>query len=79
MKKPVIGSKLGGIPEIVQNGGNGFLVPPGDTDKLSEAIELLANDRHLRKQMGEMGRKIFEEKFTEKQMINAVEAVYDDV
>ena len=79
MKKPVIGSELGGIPEIVQNGENGFLVPPGDPDKLSEAIELLVNDSHLREQMGKMGRRVFEERFTKERMINALEATYDSL
>ena len=39
MRKPVIGSELGGIPEVIENGVNGLLFPPGDTDKLLYAID----------------------------------------
>jgi glycosyltransferase involved in cell wall biosynthesis len=78
MRKPVIGSELGGIPEVIENGVNGLLFPPGDTEKLSYAIDILASDKHLREQMGQTGRKVFEKKFTGKQMINAIEAIYDD-
>jgi glycosyltransferase involved in cell wall biosynthesis len=77
MRKPVIGSELGGIPEVIENGVNGLLFPPGDTDKLLYAIDLLAKDKDLRERMGQMGRKIFEKKFTERQMIDAIEAIYD--
>jgi len=77
MKKSVIGSDLGGIPEVIEDDSNGLLFPPGDVDRLSSAIERLANDRHLREQMGEMGRKLFEEKFTKEQMINSIETIYD--
>ena len=79
MRKPVIGSELGGIPEVIENGVNGLLFPPRDTGRLSNAIDLLASDNHMRERMGQMGRRIFEKKFTERQMINAIEAVYDDI
>ena len=78
MRKPVIGSALGGIPEVIENGVNGLLFPPGDTEKLSYAIDILASDKHLREQMGQIGRKVFEKKFTGRKMINAIEAIYDD-
>jgi glycosyltransferase involved in cell wall biosynthesis len=77
MRKPVIGSELGGIPEVIKNGVNGLLFPPGDASGLSYAIDLLANDRHMRERMGQTGRRIFERKFTERKMISAIEAIYD--
>lgn len=52
MGRPVIGSDLGGIREIIQHGENGFLVPPGDPDALSQAIITLLNDRNRTEQMG---------------------------
>lgn len=44
---PVIGSAVGGIPEIVQDGRNGFLVPPGDENALSSRLEQLLTDPAL--------------------------------
>lgn len=41
-KTPVIGSDIGGIPEVVQDGKNGFLFKPGDSDELASLIETIA-------------------------------------
>ena len=61
---PVIGSEVGGIPELVRNGYNGLLVPPADPQKLAQAIEHLVENPTLLKQMGARGRKRVEEEFT---------------
>lgn len=50
--KPVIASNVGGIPEVVKNMENGFLVDPGNIDELSDSIITLVNDRELRNKMG---------------------------
>ena len=41
---PVIGSSVGGIPDIIEDGKNGILVPPGDVDKLAQAIKKVLED-----------------------------------
>ena len=61
---PVIGSDVGGIPELVQNGMNGLLVPPANPEKLARAIEELAENPTARRQMGLRGRKSVEENYT---------------
>jgi glycosyltransferase involved in cell wall biosynthesis len=55
--KPVVGSAIGGIPEIVANGTSGFLVSPGDEKALTEAILRLLKDPHLSAQFGREGKK----------------------
>ena len=77
MSLPVIGSDIGGIPEVIENQVNGFLVPPGDVDQLAHAIETLDSDQNLRMRMGQRGRKIYEEKFTLSRMIQQIEALYN--
>ncbi len=52
-KKPVVATNVGSIPEVVDNGKTGFLVPPKDSKALSESIIKLLKDDKLRKQMGE--------------------------
>lgn len=55
--KPVIVSDAGGLPEVVDDGVTGFVVPRRDSVKTAEAIERLVNDTALRKQMGDNGRE----------------------
>ena len=54
-KKPVVVTNVGSIPEVVEEGKTGFIVPPGDPDALAHAITQLLNNESLRKQMGENG------------------------
>ena len=53
----VAGSRVGGIPEVVADGGTGLLVPPGDPAALAGAINALVADPALAAQMGQEGRK----------------------
>ena len=55
--KPVIATKVGGIPYRVRHMENGVLVPPRDPKALAEAIMLLANDKELAKKLGAEGRR----------------------
>lgn len=53
---PVIASRVGGLPEVVEDGETGFLVPPGDERALRERVETLLGDRALAFRMGEKAR-----------------------
>jgi len=61
---PVVSTFEGGIPDIVEDGVTGFLVPQKNVETLAEKIELLINNPGLRQQMGEVGRKKYEKEFT---------------
>ena len=63
MKLPVISTKATAIPEIVDDGVNGFLVQPNDEQALAEALMKLMDDVNLRKRLGENGRRKVEERF----------------
>jgi glycosyltransferase involved in cell wall biosynthesis len=76
---PVIGTEVGGIPEVIEEGGNGFLVSPGSSEQLAEALKKLINDQALRTGMGRRGRQIYEEKFTMPKMIQQIETLYDQL
>jgi len=73
---PVIGTNLGGIPEVIADGENGILVPPARVDHLANALKRLANDREARLRMGRRSRQIYEAKFTLDGMIRHIEALY---
>jgi glycosyltransferase involved in cell wall biosynthesis len=61
--KPVIASRAGGIVDIVDDGGNGFLVPPGDAQALAGAIATCMDDPGRARRMGERGRATAAERF----------------
>src|SRR3954468_15403229 len=60
---PVITTRIGGIPEIVDDGRSGFLVDPGDEQGLVRALRDLVESPELRARMGALGRRIVEERF----------------
>lgn len=61
---PVVVSNVGGLPELVEHGFNGLLVPPSDPPALAQALERLAVNPEERRAMGERGRDRVEERFT---------------
>ncbi len=60
---PAVASNTMGIPELIEDGGTGLLVPPGRPRELATAIERLAGDRSLRRRLGEAGRRRVIEEF----------------
>ena len=55
--KPVIASRTGGIPEVVEDGVTGILCEPGDVDQFARALSRLVEDSDLRSEMGKSGRE----------------------
>jgi glycosyltransferase involved in cell wall biosynthesis len=76
MRKPIVSTTAGGIPEVVQDGVNGILVPPKDPDALASAIIRLIEDLELRNKYGNAGRRIVEERFTADKVVEGTLAVY---
>lgn len=76
---PVIGSRTGGIPEVIQDGVTGFLVEPGNVPALRQALLTLARDGELRRRLGQEGRKMVRERFRWNTSLDAIERVYRDV
>jgi glycosyltransferase involved in cell wall biosynthesis len=59
--KPVVASRIGGIPELVQHGQDGLLFEPGNAGEMADCIRTLAVDSCLRRQLGQSARKKIEE------------------
>jgi glycosyltransferase involved in cell wall biosynthesis len=49
---PVIGSRVGGIPDLIEDGTSGFLVPPSDATSLEKSMHIVLSDRELRDKLG---------------------------
>jgi glycosyltransferase involved in cell wall biosynthesis len=64
MKKPVVATNVGGIPELMKDGETGFLVEKGNSEEWIKKISILIDSKEKRKEMGENGRKFVEENFS---------------
>ena len=78
MEKPVVASRVGGIPDLVKDGINGFLTTPGDAKGLAESIKKLLNDKKLAISMGKEGRKRVTDKFSAETMVRSINNVYTE-
>jgi glycosyltransferase involved in cell wall biosynthesis len=78
MGTPVVAARSGALPEIVEDGATGLLVPPGDVDALRDALERLLSDQALRRQMGAAARRRAEQ-FSESTVVPRLERVYRDL
>ncbi len=73
---PVVASRIGGIPEMIEDGKTGYLFSPGNLNELSELIIKLLKSPELMKQMGDAGRKKVQETFTITNMIDNITNIY---
>ncbi|MES9970800.1 MAG: glycosyltransferase [Candidatus Thiodiazotropha sp.] len=76
---PIVAVEAGGMPEVVEDGVNGLLVPPGSDEALANAIHQLLADEALRQRMGESGREKMRRDFSVEQMVLGNLAVYRDL
>jgi len=76
MRVPVIATNIGGLPEVVEDGKTGILVPPGDVNALCSAIKYLVNNPEARLKMGENGRLRVLEKFTIEENVRKTEDIF---
>lgn len=80
--RPVISTRMGGIPDIVQDGKTGFLIAPDDQSALEKALETLISDPERRRRMGDAGRAVVEENFssavTVPRILNAMKQAVDE-
>ncbi|MDY6972820.1 MAG: glycosyltransferase family 4 protein, partial [Thermodesulfobacteriota bacterium] len=79
MEKPIVATRVGGIPDLIKHGVNGLLVSPGDERELANAIRMLLGDRLLAVKMGAAGRRRISEEFSADFMVESIEMVYRDL
>jgi glycosyltransferase involved in cell wall biosynthesis len=74
--KPIVATRVGGIPELVNDGESGFLVKRDDTEAAAEKLLQLIKDPDLRHKMGAAGRRVVAEKFDLKTNVAELVAQY---
>lgn len=74
--RPVVASAVGGLPEIVDDGRTGLLVPPGDPDAIAAALDALVADPARAAAMGAAGRRRALESFSQERCTDRVEELY---
>ena len=75
---PIIASRVGGIPEIIENGKSGILVEPANPDKLAAAIKTLVESEEKRRELGENAREKISKDFLFEKTLNETLTAYDD-
>ena len=75
---PVVTTRVGGLPEVVEDGGSGVLVDPEDPDALADAFVTLAADEPRRRAMGSRAAELAD-RFDSTAAVRRIEALYDDV
>ena len=76
---PVVSTDVGGVREVVTEGGNGLLCPVGDATAIASALGRLADDGAFRQRLGQDGRQAARERFGEEQMFAQYERLFDQV
>jgi glycosyltransferase involved in cell wall biosynthesis len=78
MARPAVATAVGSVPEVVQDGVSGILVPPADPGALADAVCMLLRDETRAERMGLRGREIVTSRFAVSTMLDAILCVYRD-
>ena len=73
---PVVANRVGGVPDVVRDGVDGFLVEPGDVDAAAARLAELAADPALRSRLGESGRARVLERYSVERLVDDVDRLY---
>lgn len=74
-----VASTVGGIPEVLVDGENGLLVPPGDAAALAAALARLLDDAGLRERLGDSARRTVEQQYSPEAVCGRLAAIYNDM
>jgi glycosyltransferase involved in cell wall biosynthesis len=73
---PVVSTRVGGVPDVVREGIDGFLVEPGDTEAMADRLARLAGDVELRRRMGAAGREHVQSRYAVGRLLDDVDHLY---
>jgi glycosyltransferase involved in cell wall biosynthesis len=79
LSKPVVGCRVGGMADVVEDGGNGYLIDAGNVAQLGTALNSLVASSEQRARFGARSRQIYEERFTVARMVDGFNRAYDRI
>jgi glycosyltransferase involved in cell wall biosynthesis len=74
--RPVVATRVGGVPDVVREGEDGFLVEPGDVDALADRLARLAADPELRERLGAAGRARVVPRYSVERLVDDIDLLY---
>jgi glycosyltransferase involved in cell wall biosynthesis len=74
--RPVVATRVGGVPDVVHEGEHGFLVEPGDVDALADRLVTLARDPELRERLGAAGRERVLPRYAVDRLVDDMDRLY---
>ena len=77
--RPVVATRVGGVPDVVSDGTDGFLVDPGDVDALADRLATLAGDAGLRERMGAAGRERVLPRYAVDRLVDDMDRLYREL
>jgi glycosyltransferase involved in cell wall biosynthesis len=75
-QRPAVATRVGGVPDVIRDGVDGFLVDVGDTDALAQRLAELARDPELRARMGAAGREHVLPRYAVERLVDDVDSLY---
>jgi glycosyltransferase involved in cell wall biosynthesis len=79
MEKPVVASRVGGIPDLVHDGVNGILIAPGSVQELTSSLLKTLRNPVMAREMGKQGRKRIKAEFSVDTMVQSIQRVYHEL
>ena len=77
--RPIVATKVGGVPDIVHDGKNGYLVASSDEEDFSQKLMDLIKDPEKRRRFGKYGRNIVKSRFSKERLIKDTEKLYNNI
>ena len=77
--KPVIGTNVGGIPDVIDDGVNGWLVPPENPELLSRSIAKVLSDPRILKEFGLKAQQTVTERYSATASVESLITIYNNV
>ena len=79
MGKPIIGSRIGGIPEQIEDGRTGFLFEMGNVGELAEKMKILTQNKKMRVEYGKAARKKLDAEYALVRHCKGLLGIYDEL